>query len=113
MTTASSAARKGATAKAVIASAPIAAAQSERRLKGLGDIGFLSEIGGLKRSLERRRPIAIGWSARYPKIRAGAAIVTAGRTRLRENRAGTAVEHGETALYTTTLSRFAARVMPV
>ena len=41
MTTASSAAREGVSAKAVIASAPIAAAQSERRLNGLRDIGFL------------------------------------------------------------------------
>ena len=41
MTTASSAAREGATTKAVIASAPMAAAQSERRLNWLRDMGFL------------------------------------------------------------------------
>ncbi len=38
MITASSAARSGAIAKAVIASAPIAAAQSERRLNWLRDM---------------------------------------------------------------------------
>jgi hypothetical protein len=40
MMTASSAAREGAITKADIASAPMAAAQSERRLNGLRDMGF-------------------------------------------------------------------------
>jgi hypothetical protein len=40
MITASSAARRGAIANAVIASAPMAAAQSERRLNGLWDMVF-------------------------------------------------------------------------
>src|ERR1700730_15366106 len=59
MITASSAAREGATANAVIASAPIAAAQSERRLNWLRDMG-LPLRSGLKGSLVRQSPRAIG-----------------------------------------------------
>src|ERR1017187_6278310 len=58
--TASSAASEGATTKAAIASAPMAAAQSERRLNWLRDMGFLLGLDGLKRSLERQPPFAIG-----------------------------------------------------
>ena len=84
MTTASSAARNGATWNAVIASAPTAA-QSERRLKWLRDMGFLLSFGGLKEQftaragLRKRRP-----SVRHPKIRGGTGIVTADWTRVRE-----------------------------
>ena len=60
MTTASSAARNGATAKPVIASAVRPAAKSERRLNGLRDMGFLLGARRIWRSLERHLPIAIG-----------------------------------------------------
>src|SRR5665213_2352219 len=59
MTTASSAARSGATAKAAMASAPRAAAQSERRLNGLGDMRVPLGLG-VEGSLERRPLFAIG-----------------------------------------------------
>src|SRR3954468_11868716 len=76
MITASSAACEGATANAVIASAPMAAAQSERRLKRLRDMGF-----PLGRGLRRLRAAAtrklVGLPARCPKIRGGRGVVTA------------------------------------
>src|SRR5437763_6271618 len=57
MMTASSAAREGAMAKAAIASAPMAAAQSERRLNWLR--GMVSSFGGgLEDSLERGQRFA-------------------------------------------------------
>src|SRR5262245_9364911 len=60
MMTASSAARDGAIAKAARASAPMAAAQSERRLNWLR--GMVSSYGaGLEGSLERRPRFAIAW----------------------------------------------------
>src|ERR1700676_3968621 len=60
MITASSAARNGATANAVIASAPMAAAQSERRLNRLRDMRFPLGLGGLDGSLGRGPGLAIG-----------------------------------------------------
>src|SRR5260370_24388902 len=59
MIMASSAANEGGARKTVIASAPIAEAQSERRLNWLRDMG-LPLRGGLKGSLERQSPGAIG-----------------------------------------------------
>jgi hypothetical protein len=44
----------------VIASAPIAAAPSERRLNWLRDMGFLLGKRGFDGSLERQSPFAIG-----------------------------------------------------
>jgi hypothetical protein len=88
MITASSAASEGATVNAVIASAPMAA-QSERRLNGLGDMGAsfwaqrISKARRKKVSLERQQRSAIDL-CRLPKIRGKAGIVTAGRTRVRE-----------------------------
>src|SRR5436853_5298539 len=62
MITASSAARDGAMARAATASAPMAAAQSVRRLNGLR--GMVSSYGaGLEGSLERRPRGAIGWQS--------------------------------------------------
>src|SRR5216683_8174426 len=49
--TASSAAREGAIAKAAIASAPTAAAQSERRLNWLRDMGASSGVAGFGSNL--------------------------------------------------------------
>src|SRR5439155_24321863 len=58
MITASSAAREGATANAAMASAPMAAAHSERRLNWRGDmVSSGARVGG---SLERERCFAIG-----------------------------------------------------
>src|SRR3982074_2144231 len=58
MITASSEAREGPTANAAMASAPMAAAHSERRLKWRGDMIFSS--GLLEGSLEREPRFAIG-----------------------------------------------------
>src|SRR4051794_21064176 len=59
MITASSAAREGPARKAGRASAPIAAAQSERRLNWLRDMG-LPLVSGFDGSLERKLRFAIG-----------------------------------------------------
>src|ERR1700686_519844 len=53
--TASSAAREGAIANAPITSAPIAAAQSERRLNWLRDMGASSGVAGFGSSFGRKR----------------------------------------------------------
>ena len=56
MTTASSAASDGATTKAAIASAPMAAAQSDRRLNWLRDMRFpLGLSGGARRMAGQSR----------------------------------------------------------
>src|SRR4249919_3495677 len=75
MITASSAAREGTTSNAEIASAPMAAAQSERRLNGLRNMGLpllLSELWALrmKVSLERQRRFAIGLPPDVPRYAA-------------------------------------------
>src|ERR1700712_3661579 len=59
MTTASAAASEGATANAAMASVPMAAAQSERRLNRRGDM-VSSWASGLGGSLEREPCFAIG-----------------------------------------------------
>ena len=57
MITASSAAREGAIANAVIASAPMAAAQSERRLNWLRDMGL--PLGGQRIERQSRAGAAV------------------------------------------------------